>query len=98
MSVPKKYEGRILGKGGNNKENIETKSGAQIILLSRHNSEGRLICKNVFVYIAHTQTQKCLFSVFMKEPDETQIFTELKIKDGEADIGGINKLLQFETF
>ena len=81
MSVPKKYEGIIIGKGGNNKENIETKSGAKIII-SRHNSEGGLIRKNVFVYITHIQTQKCLFSVLMKELDETQIIESLRLRMG----------------
>jgi predicted PilT family ATPase len=42
IDVPKKYIGMIIGKGGNNKEKIETKSGTQIKVLSRHDARGTL--------------------------------------------------------
>ena len=63
--VPKKYIGKILGTGGSNKENIETKSGTQIrVLYSRRDAEGWLIFKNVFFHCIVLTEEWVSFNIF----------------------------------
>ena len=63
--MPKKYIGKILGTGGSNKENIETKSGTQIrVLYSRRDAEGWLIFKNVFFNCIVLTEEWVSFSIF----------------------------------